>query len=461
MCLVALALGGLFLSPRVEAQEAEPETESVTSQGYPLSYSRWDPAVVPVCWENPGASTVAHRNLVRNAAEDWSDVSAITFTGWTTCVVNSPGIRIRWADTGVAVAALGRYLDGIPDGMILNNEFNNWSPDCQLSIEFCISVTALHEFGHALGISHEQNRWDTPTWCDQEQGGDGNVFVGDWDLDSVMNYCNPIWNGNGQLSTGDIATAQFLYPETPDTCAGFPVTIDMNLGTTIFSSYGADVIMGTPGDDVIYGGGGDDVICGRGGDDRIYGDAGDDIIYASAGADRVWGGSGNDIIYGGAHDDVLRGDTGSDVLYGSGGVDEMYGGANDDELWGSAGDDEMYGGPGDDFFRGQNGDDLMLGEGGADDIYGMSGADTIRGGAGDDELWGGNDGDFMFGEGDDDRLLGGQGGDVIDGGVGDDFIRAQPGADSVDGGSGTDDCHGGIDTDTDTETQCEDPRAFP
>ena len=36
-------------------------------------------------------------------------------------------------------------------------------------------------------------------------------MIGAWDLQSVMNYCNPDWNGNGQLSATDIAGVRQLY----------------------------------------------------------------------------------------------------------------------------------------------------------------------------------------------------------------------------------------------------------
>lgn len=36
-------------------------------------------------------------------------------------------------------------------------------------------------------------------------------MIGPWDLNSVMNYCNPSWNGNGNLNRTDIQGVQALY----------------------------------------------------------------------------------------------------------------------------------------------------------------------------------------------------------------------------------------------------------
>ncbi|MFC1641886.1 ATPase, partial [Myxococcota bacterium] len=66
--------------------------------------------------------------------------------------------------------------------------------------------------GHLLGFAHEQNRPDTPAACAEErQGTRGDMVFGSWDLSSIMNYCNPVWNNGGVLSGTDVAGAQFCY----------------------------------------------------------------------------------------------------------------------------------------------------------------------------------------------------------------------------------------------------------
>ena len=97
--------------------------------------------------------------------------------------------------------------------MVLNFSFNSWNMACQSTRMFCIQAIAVHEFGHALGAGHEQNRADVPDQgCrDQRQGTDPDYNVTPYDLASIMNYCSPSWNGDGRLSLYDIEGIRSLY----------------------------------------------------------------------------------------------------------------------------------------------------------------------------------------------------------------------------------------------------------
>jgi hypothetical protein len=209
--VVTLALFFIACGTSALAQSGMPHYAKA-EPGWQWDASSDGTTYIPVCWENPEGYPT-EKSWVKSAiANSWEAAANISFHGWGKCNSQSSGLRIVIADTRSRTYGLGKGLNGMEGGMELNFTFRNFNQTCQAANkrELCIKSLAVHEFGHALGFLDEDTDGNGNSACD-DSSGSGGWRLSASDRKSVMNYCNPRWNGGGELSSIDIKDIQTLY----------------------------------------------------------------------------------------------------------------------------------------------------------------------------------------------------------------------------------------------------------
>lgn len=174
-----------------------------------LSNTLWPPlwtglTRIPVCFKN---GTTAQRTNVQTVAEGgWEALGAtitgpngrygVDFTGWGNCPTSTAGqIPITFNTTGTnKVTGLGRTITKMDLSTTAPNQ------------------TILHEFGHALGYTHEFRRSDyaaVDPSCTETQGTVPDLGVTAVDTQSIMNYVS--CGRAGFITLSDAAGHMALY----------------------------------------------------------------------------------------------------------------------------------------------------------------------------------------------------------------------------------------------------------
>jgi hypothetical protein len=185
--------------------------------------TEWDDNTISVCWSTSGLSSTK-KGYVKDIVESqWEKYSHVDFTGWGDCGAGTADVTITVEDNWLS----GPHTLGLGQGsdVFLNFTFLSWNevedangnlrPCSTTANRDCIEVVALHEFGHVLGFLHENERSDGPPPYDGAGSCNLSAFggteLGDWDYDSIMNYCNQGRGVQETLSEGDIFGLRRTY----------------------------------------------------------------------------------------------------------------------------------------------------------------------------------------------------------------------------------------------------------
>lgn len=186
--------------------------------------AQWRRNVISVCWLNHPEYTTERKWVSDAIAKTWESASSVRFVGWGDCKSPASSDIKIFVDESGPRSFIGAHSTAQNPSMWLNFTFNSWGQPCQQKREACIRAIAVHEFGHAAGFEHEQLNYSgagPPQECinylkanGEWEDVDSNVLpLTPYDADSVMNYCNAIWNNNGNLSANDKLAIKLLFPE--------------------------------------------------------------------------------------------------------------------------------------------------------------------------------------------------------------------------------------------------------
>ena len=177
--------------------------------------TRWPGGEVPVCWiSQPGDTELVE--AVSEAETAWERVANVHFADLGVCAADAPANAVRLSPITNAghpdTAVLGQPAPGARDGVSVALSFPSRDTCSRggdpVILRACVYGTAVHEFGHVLGLPDVSYSQGAPPAC--LTSGAHPALAIPYDPRSVMNTCNSA-HIFGRLSDSDIATARALY----------------------------------------------------------------------------------------------------------------------------------------------------------------------------------------------------------------------------------------------------------
>jgi hypothetical protein len=143
-----------------------------------------------VCFQSTSNALQPDKDAVRQAVEaSWVAASngVVSFSGWGTCTNDLTGANVKvFIDSSVTRSSAPNGIENRTSGQRVELRSSASVPNTNLGYAF------RHEFGHVLGVRHEQRHPDKAlldaACADVEDLGTATVLSG-YDHDAIMNYC--------------------------------------------------------------------------------------------------------------------------------------------------------------------------------------------------------------------------------------------------------------------------------